>query len=172
VLRGKFVLENLLDTAPPPPPPDVPEFEPAAEDNSQLSLRQQFERHREDPGCAACHALLDPIGFGLENYDAVGRWRDKENGRPIDAAATLSTGEKFVGPEELRRILTGPRLGDFHRSVASKLLTYALGRGPEWFDKPAIDRIVSTTEADKGRARTMIRSVIHSVPFQYRRATN
>jgi len=172
VLRGKYVLENLLDTAPPPPPPDIPEFEPTKGDSSKLSLRQQFEQHRADPSCAACHALLDPIGFGLQNYDAVGRWRDRENKLPIDAAGTLSTGEKFVGPEQLRNILSGSRLGDFHRSVASKLLTYALGRGTEWFDKPAIDRIVSETETNDGRIRATIRSVIHSVPFQYRRASD
>ena len=171
VLRGKYVLENLLGTAPPPPPPDVPEFEPARDGDSHLSLRQQFVRHRADPSCAACHAMLDPPGFGLENFDATGRWREQENGRPIDATGTLSTGESFVGPDQLRRILSGPRLDDFHRCVATKLLTYALGRGTEWFDKPAIDRIVSDSNAAGGRLRSMIKSVIHSVPFQYKRSS-
>jgi mono/diheme cytochrome c family protein len=170
VLRGKFVLENLLDSSPPPPPPNVPQLEAAGGSRQDLSVRQQIELHRADPRCSACHALMDPIGFGLENFDATGRWRDREGSLPIDNTGQLATGESFRGPDELRRVLSGPQRAVFHRAVASKLLTYALGRGVEWFDKPAIDGIVASTASENGRARAMIHLVVRSVPFQYRRA--
>ncbi len=169
VLRGKYVLENLLDTEPPPPPPNVPQLEPPSRHGDQLSLREQMEKHRENPDCSSCHALMDPIGFGLENFDASGAWRDHENGKPINAAGELADGRKFQGVEELRKVLVNDHRSDFHRSVASKLLTYALGRGLDWYDKPAIDRIVAETEAAKGSSRALIRAVIDSVPFQFRR---
>lgn len=169
VLRGKYVLENLLDTAPPPPPPNVPQLQPPSRHGDQRSLREQMEKHREDPSCSSCHALMDPIGFGLENFDASGAWREKDNGKPIDASGELIDGRKFQGVEELRKVLVTDHRSDFHRSVASKLLTYALGRGLDWYDKPAIDRIVTETEAENGSSRALIRAVVHSVPFQYRR---
>lgn len=169
VLRGKYVLENLLDTAPPPPPPNIPQLEPPNRHGEQRSLREQLEKHREDPSCASCHALMDPIGFGLENFDASGAWRDQDNGKPIDAAGELVSGRKFHGVEELRKVLVEDHRSDFHRSVASKMLTYALGRGLDWYDKPAIDKIVSDTESAGGSSKAMIRAVIDSVPFQYRR---
>jgi mono/diheme cytochrome c family protein len=169
VLRGKYVLENLLDTAPPPPPPNIPQLEPPSRHGDQRSLREQMEKHREDPSCSSCHALMDPIGFGLENFDASGAWRDEENGKPIDSSGELIDGRKFQGVEELRKVLVTDHRSDFHRSVASKLLTYALGRGLDWYDKPAIDRIVSETEAAGGSSRAMLRAVVRSVPFQYRR---
>jgi hypothetical protein len=169
VLRGKYVLENLLDTEPPPPPPNVPQLEPPSGHGEHLSLREQMEKHREDPACASCHALLDPIGFGMENFDAAGSWRDQDNGKPIDASGELAGGRKFHGVEELRRVLVEDHRSDFHRSVAAKMLTYALGRGLDWYDKPAIDRIVSETEAAGGSSLSMIRAVIDSVPFQFRR---
>lgn len=169
VLRGKYVLENLLDTAPPPPPPNVPQLEPPTRHGDQRSLREQMEKHREDPSCASCHALMDPIGFGLENFDASGAWRDQDNGKPIDTSGELVDGRKFHGVDELRKVLVEDHRSDFHRSVASKLLTYALGRGLDWYDKPALDRIVADTEAAGGSSRAMLRAVIDSVPFQYRR---
>lgn len=169
VLRGKFVLENLLDTAPPPPPPNVPQLEPPSRHGGQLSLREQMERHREDPSCAACHALLDPIGFGLEGFDAIGRWRDEENGKPIDDEGQLASGERFAGPAELREILLRHHREEFLRSVASRMLTYALGRGTDWYDRPAIDRIIREASGQGESTRAMIRAVIHSVPFQFRR---
>jgi mono/diheme cytochrome c family protein len=169
VLRGKYVLENLLDTEPPPPPPNIPQLEPTSRHGDQRSLREQMERHREDPACSSCHALMDPIGFGLENFDATGAWRDQDNGKPIDPSGQLIDGHKFQGVEELRKVLVTDHRSEFHRSVASKLLTYALGRGLDWYDKPALDRIVTETEAANGSSRALIRAVVDSVPFQYRR---
>lgn len=169
VLRGKYVLENLLDTAPPPPPPNVPQLEPTSHKGDQRSLREQLEKHREDPSCASCHALMDPIGFGLENFDAAGAWRDKENGKDLDTAGELIGGRKFHGVDELRKVLVQDHKEEFYRSVATKMLTYALGRGLDWYDKPALDRIVSETEKAGGNSRALMRAVIDSVPFQYRR---
>ena len=169
VLRGKYVLENLLDTAPPPPPPNVPELQPSSKHGDQGTLREQMEKHRADPGCASCHKLMDPIGFGLENFDASGAWRDQERGKPIDASGELFDGRKFNGVDELRKYLVEDHRTEFHRSVATKLLTYALGRGLDWYDKPALDKIVSDTEAAKGSSRAMLKAVVKSVPFQYRR---
>jgi hypothetical protein len=169
VLRGKYVLENLLDMAPPPPPPNVPQLTPPARHGKGLSLREQMEKHREDPGCASCHALMDPIGFGLQNFDADGSWRTTENGKPIDVSGELTDGLKFEGPDELRSMIIAHHKEDFIRSMASKLLTYALGRGTDWYDKPAIDRIVAETEASGMGARDLIHAVVRSVPFQYRR---
>jgi len=169
VLRGKYVLENLLDTAPPPPPPNVPQLQPPSKHGDQRSLREQMEKHRDDPACASCHALMDPIGFGLENFDASGAWRDEENGKPINSAGELTGGHKFTGVDELRNILVVNHKQEFHRSIASKLLTYALGRGLDWYDKPALDRIVAETEKANGSSRALIRAVIKSVPFEYRR---
>lgn len=169
VLRGKYVLENLLDTEPPPPPPNIPQLEPPSRRGDQRSLREQMEKHREDPSCSSCHALMDPIGFGLENFDASGAWRDQENGKPIDSSGELVNGRKFQGVEELRKVLVTDHRSDFHRSVATKLLTYALGRGLDWYDKPALDRIVAETEAADGSSRAMLRAVVRSVPFQFRR---
>ncbi len=169
VLRGKYVLENLLDTEPPPPPPNIPQLEPPTHKGDRRSLREQMEKHRDDPSCASCHALLDPIGFGLENFDAAGAWRDEENGKPIDSSGELIGGRKFHGVDELRKVLLQDHRQDFHRSVATKMLTYALGRGLDWYDKPALDRIVEETEKAGGGSRAMLRAVIGSVPFQYRR---
>jgi hypothetical protein len=169
VLRGKYVLENLLDTAPPPPPPNVPQLQPPSRHGDQRSLREQMEKHRDDPSCASCHKLMDPIGFGLESFDASGAWRDQENGKNLDTSGELMSGKKFTGVDELRKILVEDHRTDFHRSVASKLLTYALGRGLDWYDKPALDRIVSDTEKAGGSSRALLRAVIDSAPFQYRR---
>jgi hypothetical protein len=169
VLRGKYVLENLLDAAPPPPPPNIPQLDQPTHGGEKPSLREQMERHRKDPACAACHALMDPIGFGLENFDATGAWRDEENGKPIDTSGQFLDGQKFEGVEQLRNLLVTDYRSEFHRTVASRMLTYALGRGLDWFDKPALDRIVSETEAAGGDSHAMLRAVIRSVPFQYRR---
>jgi hypothetical protein len=169
VLRGKYVLENLLDTAPPPPPPNVPQLTPPGRDGKGLTLRQQMERHRDDPNCASCHALMDPIGFGLQNFDADGSHRTTEGGRPIDASGQLADGRKFDGVDGLRRILLTDHRRDFHRAVASKLLTYALGRGTDWYDRPAIDGIIRETEQAGDGTRAILKAVVHSVPFQFRR---
>jgi len=169
VMRGKYVLENLLDTPPPPPPPNIPQLEAVESQGEDLSLRVQLERHRDDPSCSSCHALMDPIGFGLENFDAVGRWRDSDNKLPIEPAGKLANGREFNGPDELRDLLTGHQRSDFHRALATKLLTYSLGRGLEWYDRPAIAEIVMKAEASDGRFQNLIEAVVGSVPFQYRR---
>lgn len=169
VLRGKYVLENLLDMAPPPPPPNIPQLTPPGKNGKGLSLREQMEKHREEPGCASCHALMDPIGFGLQNFDADGSWRTEENGKTIDASGQLADGGKFKGADELRQLLLEHHAEDFMRSVASKMLTYALGRGTDWYDKPAIDRMIDETRKAGTGTRDMIHALTRSVPFQYRR---
>ena len=169
VLRGKYVLENLLDIAPPPPPPNIPQLKPPTKKGSALSLRAQMEKHRDDPRCSSCHAMMDPIGFSLQNFDADGSWRKTENGKPIDVTGELDGGREFQGADELIALLTKDHQNDFLRSVSSKMLTYALGRGTDWYDKPAIDRIIKETENAGTGTRAMIKAVIRSVPFQYRR---
>jgi len=170
VLRGLYVLENILDTPAPPPPPNVPQLTaPEGKQNHGLSLRQQMEKHRDDPACASCHALMDPIGFGMENFDAIGRWRDQENDIPIDPAGKLITGQSFATAQDLMKILSKDNEKQFHHAVTTKLLTYALGRGVDWYDRPAVDAIVLKAQKDQGRFIDLIKAVIDSVPFQYRR---
>ncbi len=170
VLRGKYVLENILDTPPPPAPPNVPALpEKRGHDKNPLTLRQELEAHRKDPACASCHALMDPIGFGLENFDGVGRWRTEDRGKPLDVSGKLVTGQEFSSPEELRSIFAKDYTKQFHRAVAVKMLTYALGRGVEYYDRPAIEGIVLKAGGDDGRFITWITAVAESVPFQYRR---
>jgi hypothetical protein len=170
VQRGLFVLENILHTPAPPPPPNVPQLVPTGSGGKkQLSLREQMERHRDDPACASCHALMDPIGFGLENFDAVGRWRDQERGMPVNAAGTLITGQPFAGPADLMKIISTDNRKAFHKAVTEKLLTYSLGRGVDWYDRPAVASIVSKIEASDARFVPLIEAVVTSVPFQYRR---
>jgi hypothetical protein len=171
VIRGKYILHNILNTPPPPPPQNVPPLEAGRGEGRNLPLREQLERHRADPACSSCHALMDPLGFGLENFDAIGRWRVSENGHRIDPAGTLADGRAFTGPAELLEILRQDPQDRFLRTAASKMLTYALGRGLEYYDRPAIDRIVSRAKEDDGRIHSLIHAVIQSVPFQYRRNT-
>lgn len=167
VKRGEWVLTNLLGDAPPEPPPSVPTLEQTQSANPTLTLRQQMERHRADSSCATCHKVMDAIGFGLENFDPVGRWRDREGKQAIDARGTLPTGEAFDGPIELISILT-QRKTEFGRCLTEKMLTYALGRGVEWFDKCAVDEIVARLEKDD-RFATLIAGIVQSPPFQLRR---
>ncbi len=170
VLRGKYVLENILNTPPPPAPPNVPALpEGGHKKKDSLTLRQELEIHRKDPNCASCHALMDPIGFGLENFDGVGRWRDKDRGKPLDTADKLVTGQKFQTGAEMRDIIIRDYRKEFHRAVAVKMLTYALGRGTEYYDRPAIDGIVLKAGKEDGRFLSWITAVAESVPFQYRR---
>jgi hypothetical protein len=169
VIRGKYILDNILNTPPPPPPQNVPALETTRKDGENLALREQLERHRADPNCSSCHALMDPLGFGLENFDAIGRWRDKENGHPIDPAGTLADGQSFAGPAELLEILTQDPKDRFLRASAAKMLTFALGRGLEYYDRPALDSIVSRAKENDGRIHSLIHAIVESVPFQYRR---
>jgi len=170
VKRGKWVMENLLGCPPPPPPANVP---PLDSENRQLkgTLRQRFEQHRESKSCASCHAPLDPIGFSLENFDAIGAFRDKDGDAPVDASSAFVNGPKFTGSIELVELLARTRQKDFYRSVAEASLTFALGRGVEPYDQPAVERIVRDLQANDGKFSALVFGVIDSVPFQMRRAT-
>ena len=170
VVRGKWVLENILGTPPPPPPPDVPSLPDRNEGSTPQSLRGRLEQHRANPVCASCHVRMDPLGFGLENFDGVGRWRETgEAGTAIDASGTLPDGTAFDGPAELRNVLLSRR-DEFVRTVAEKLLTYALGRGLEHYDMPATRTIVREAAASDYRWSSLILSVARSMPFQMRRS--
>ena len=170
VVRGKWILENLLGTPPPPPPPDVPELEEQAESGEATSLRARLEAHRANPACSGCHSRMDPLGFALENFDAVGQWRDADaGGAPIDTAGVLPDGAAFDGLPALRDILHGRR-DEFVATVTEKLLTYALGRGVEHYDRPAIRAIVREAAADDYRWSSIILGITRSLPFQMRRS--
>lgn len=163
VKRGKWILDNLLNTPPPPAPPNVPELE---KEQLSGSLRERMEQHRENPACAACHQMMDPLGFALENFDAVGRWRDREAGHPVDASGELPDGTQFEGVEQLRALLAGKRRNDFVRCVAEKMLIYATGRGTEYYDQCAIDQIVEYAGENDHRFAYLIAGIILSDPFQ------
>jgi hypothetical protein len=169
VKRGKYVLENLLGSPPPPPPPDVPDLNDAKRTELHGTLRQRMELHRTNAICASCHERMDPIGFGLENFDAIGQYRAKEGDAPIDSSGTLVSGEQFKGPVELRQILLTKKRGDFLRCVCEKTLTYALGRGLEYYDRPTLDKMVANLEKGGDKFSTLITEVVKSVPFQMRR---
>jgi len=165
VKRGLFILENILGTPALPAPANVPPLEDAAKAaGGKASMRELMERHRRDPLCASCHARMDPLGLALEHYNAAGQWRDKDGDAAIDTSGRLATGEAFADAADLARLMTGPRRTDYHRCLTEKLLTYALGRGVEYFDAPAVDTIVKALERD-GRARTLFRGIATSVPF-------
>ena len=169
VKRGKFVLENILGTPPPPAPPDVPDIDDKKRAELQGTLRQRMEQHRVDPNCASCHARMDPIGFGLESFDGIGTWRERDGTAPVDSAGELVSGEKFKGPAELREILLTKKRQDFLRCLTDKMLTYALGRGTEYYDRPTIDKIVQSLDKDGAKFSALITQVVNSVPFQMRR---
>lgn len=168
VLRGKWVLENLLGSPPPPPPPDVPALELHAK-GRQLSVRQAMEAHRANPVCASCHARMDPIGFALENYDGIGTWRTAENGAPIDASGKLPDGAQFVGPAGLKKLLLTQHRDEFVATFAEKLLTYALGRGVEATDRPALRQIIREAEKEQMTVAALVRAIVQSSTFQMRR---
>lgn len=161
VKRGKFILDNLLGAPLPPPPPNIPEFKPG---RVAGSLRQQMEQHRVNPLCASCHDRMDPLGFALENYDGIGRWRDKDGGQPVDASGRLPSGEQFRGPDELRGVLLA-RKDEFVKCLAEKLLTYALGRGLEYYDECAVEQIVRKVKAADYRFSSLVLEIVRSDPF-------
>jgi hypothetical protein len=169
VLRGKWLLENVLNAPPPPPPPDIPDLEDRGSVVAQLSMRERMEKHRNNPVCASCHAPMDPLGFALENFDPIGQWRSAtEGGDPIDNSATLPTGATFQGVEGLRQLLTAAQRDEVISSVTSKLMTYALGRRVEYYDQPAIRRIVRDAAAGDHRWSSIILGIVKSVPFRMR----
>ncbi|MBO0799017.1 MAG: DUF1592 domain-containing protein, partial [Blastocatellia bacterium] len=168
VLRGKWVLENLLGAPPPPPPPDIPDLKPHGKDGRQLTMREQMEAHRVNPVCASCHVRMDPIGFSLENYDGTGKWRSKDAGVAIDASGKMPDGTKFSGPQGLKKLLLAGHRDEFATTVTEKLLTYALGRGLEAYDKPSVRAIMKEAAQDDYRLPALITAIIKSRPFQMR----
>jgi len=170
VKRGQFILDNLLGTPAPPPPPDVPALEAVAEKTGRKpTMRELMEVHRQDALCASCHARMDPLGLALEQYNALGQWQGA-NAEGIDTSGRLITGETFADAGELAALIAGPRRRDFHRCLAEKLLVYALGRGLEYFDGPAVDTIMERLDREGGGLATLVHAVCESVPFRMRRA--
>ena len=168
VLRGKFVLDNLLGSPPPEPPPNVPALEESSRTGKQLTMREAMAQHRENPACRVCHAAMDPIGFSLENYDAVGKWRDMFAGVDVDASGLLPDGAAFNGRKGLENLILD-RPTDFVATVTEKLLTYALGRGVEYYDMPTVRSIVRQSEQEDFSWSSLILGVVKSAPFQMRR---
>jgi hypothetical protein len=172
VLRGKWVLENILGTPPPPPPPNVADLPDRGRGGQPASVRERLEQHRKNPACAGCHASMDPLGFALENFDLVGRWRlADENGDPINASGVLPSGRELSGWVALRRFLQSEP-EQFVRTVTEKLLTYALGRQLESYDQPAIRKIIRDAKASDYRWSAIILGVVKSAPFQKRRSAS
>jgi hypothetical protein len=175
VKRGLFILDNILGSpAPPPPPANVPILEVARDSigDHHATIRESQELHRREPLCHACHARMDPLGLALENFNAMGMWRDSEQGLPIDASGQLMTGEKFDGIRQLKTIIKNQHRLDFYRCLAQKLLTYAVGRGLEYYDEHSVDLIVQKLDSGHGKFSELLMGVIESAPFQkQRRAT-
>lgn len=167
VVRGKWLLENFLNYQPPPPPPNVPDFPENGKGEQPRSVRERMELHRGNPVCAGCHAVMDPLGFSLENYDAIGKWRAKADGTSIETAGVMPDGTKFDGMDGLRSVLQSRR-GEFVETAAEKLLTYALGRGVEYYDQPVVRKIVQDAAQSDYKWSSIILGVTNSVPFQMR----
>jgi len=168
VKRGLFILDNILGTPAPPPPANVPALEVAEKDfkDHEPTLREALTLHREKPLCASCHQRMDPLGLALENFNALGMWRDQERKQPIDTAGQLITGETFGSVRELKQLLaTKYRLG-FYRCLTEKFLTYAVGRGMEYYDAETLDKIVQRLDQENGRFSALLTGVIESAPFQ------
>jgi hypothetical protein len=166
--RGKWILENLLGSPPPPPPPNVPALPENTGGGPTETLRARMAQHRANPVCAGCHARMDPLGFALENFDATGRWRSHEGFQTIDASAALPNGAQFEGPVGLRDWLMG-QSQQIVMTVTEKLLTYALGRGVEYFDAPTVRKVTADAARDNYRFTTLIIGIVESAPFQMRR---
>jgi Protein of unknown function (DUF1588)/Protein of unknown function (DUF1592)/Protein of unknown function (DUF1585) len=168
VKRGKWILENILGTPPPAPPPDVPELAEDKEVVLKGSLRQRMEQHRANPACAVCHQQMDALGFAFENFDAVGAFRTKDGKFDIDPAGEMPGGQKFAGPAELKQILKS-KSDLFGRCLAEKMLTYALGRGLEYYDRCAVDEIVGKLQRADHKFSALVIAIVQSDPFQMRR---
>jgi hypothetical protein len=169
VKRGKWILENLLGTPPPPPLPNVGELRETSSSGAVLSMRERMEQHRANPVCASCHSMMDPLGLALENFDAVGRWRTLgESSIPIDATGATPGGERFEGPAGLRQALLGSER--FVATLTEKMMTYALGRGLEHYDAPAVRAILKEAAGNDYRLTSLIVGIVQSTPFRMRRA--
>jgi hypothetical protein len=169
VKRGVFILDNILGTPPPPPPPNIPALEDAAKpiEGREPTLRETLELHRAQPLCSSCHNRMDPLGLALENFNAMGIWREKERDQVVDITGQLITGEPFNNVRQLKQILVDQHRTDFYRCLTEKLLTYAIGRGLDHRDVETVDRIVA--RLDQGRFEALLMGVIESAPFQKRR---
>jgi len=168
VKRGRWVLEQILGTPPPPPPANVPELEKDGKPVSAGTLRQQMESHRKNPACANCHAKMDGLGFGLENFDAVGAFRTKDGELPIDSSGELPGNVKFTGPTELKQILLGKK-ELFAKCLTEKLMIYALGRGLEYYDRRAVDQITAAVAKGDYKLSVLVTELVKSEPFRMRR---
>ena len=169
VIRGHWILGNLLGNPPPPPPPDVPTLKEKTI-SATLSVRDRLAEHRANPACASCHDVMDPVGFALENFDAIGRWRDYEDGKPVDASGGFPDGSKFIGADALEKtLLKRPEL--FVGTFAEKMLTFALGRGIESYDAPAIRQIIGDAQGDDFKFSSVIIAIVTSTPFQMRKSS-
>jgi hypothetical protein len=168
VKRGVFILNNILGIPPLPPPPNIPPLESAAHGlaNRTPTLRETLAAHRENPLCASCHNQMDPLGLALEHFNAMGMWRNEEYNQPIDASGKLVTGESFSNIQELKHILVKNHAEDFYRTVTEKLLTYAVGRGLDYYDVATVDQIVARVEKSGGKPSALIAGIIDSAPFQ------
>lgn len=171
VLRGKWVLDTIFGTPPSPPPPDVPALVEAHDPAVPKTLRERLLEHRRDPTCASCHNRMDPIGFGLENYDVLGRFRTEDAGKPIDSRGELPDGTKFDGPRELKAVLLAQK-DVFIRNLATKLLGYALGRGLTIEDSCTVDAVVEKLKQNDYKAHTLVREIVRSVPFRFQPAAS
>jgi hypothetical protein len=171
VKRGLFILDNILGSPPPPPPGNVPILEDSEKGfkDHQPTMREVLELHRSQPLCSSCHTRMDPLGLGLENFNALGRWREKERGQPIDTTGELLTGEKFENVQELKDILLNKYREDYYRCLTEKLLTYALGRGLTYDDVDAVDQIVNRLQQENGQFSALLTGIVNSPQFQKRR---
>jgi len=168
VLRGVWVLENLLGMPPPPPPPNIPDLETRTADGRPLSIREQMEVHRQNPACSVCHVRMDPLGFSLENFDAIGRWRTESEGRPVDASSIFADGTPLNGVQGLKAFVLDRRENYVH-AFTGKLLTYALGRHVDYRDQPAIRKIVRDAAGREYRWSAIVLGIVNSTPFQMRK---
>ena len=170
VLRGKWVLENLLNAAPPPPPPNIPALKTEGKQAGEtLSMREAMTQHRANPACAGCHARMDPIGFAMENFDAVGRWRDSDTGNAIDASGVFPDGTKFEGMAGLKKVLLA-HPEQFVGTVAEKLLMYGIGRNVQYYDAPSVRAIVREAAPSNYTFASLMLGVVKSTPFQMRQS--
>jgi hypothetical protein len=166
VLRGAWILDSILGTPPPPPPPGVPPLQEENHGGVAKSMRERLTQHRANPVCASCHNRIDPLGFALENYDAIGRWRTEDAGKPIDSSGELPDGTKIDGPRQLRAVLLD-RKELFVRNLTNKLLGYALGRGLTLKDSCTVDDIMAQLKQNDFSAQTLIEAIVMSMPFRY-----
>ena len=167
VKRGKWVLEQLLGAPPPPPPPNVPELKEGGE-ALKGTLKQRMEQHRANPSCSSCHLKMDALGFAFESFNAIGAWRDKDDGQPIDATGELPGGVKLNGPQAVKDYLAANR-DKFMRALTDKLLTYALGRGLEPYDRRAVDAILKRSGDRGDKFSELVLAIVEIEPFRFRR---